>query len=370
MSTLKVDNIRHNNATSDAITMASDGTCTARITGMTGGGGLSHRNIIINGACMVAQRGVTSTSGGYHTVDRLPSYYSGGGITQSQGTLTSGTPFEKGFTNYFRVTNSTAYTSADGARSIIPKIEAQDIRNSGWNYQSSSSFITFSFYVRSSVTQEFYAFARTNDGTMQRYPFSLGTLSANTWTKVTKTIPGNSNLTFDNDNGRGLDFFMYAFLGTDYTSSGATLNTWGTLDNTARMPDYATGWYTTNDASFQITGVQLEVGSVSTPFEHRSYGEELSRCQRYYYKDANIDHRLADGQIACNTTGAYALPVGSVHPTTMRANPILTLSGFNYVGCSFNSSNTNTIAWGMRVTTDNTSQFRITAGQAEFNAEL
>ena len=109
---------------------------------------------------------------------------------------------------------------------------------------------------------------------------------------------------------------------------------------------------------------------MATPFEHRSYGEELSRCQRYYYKDANIDHRLADGQIACNTTGAYALPVGSVHPTTMRANPILTLSGFNYVGCSFNSSNTNTIAWGMRVTTDNTSQFRITAGQAEFNAEL
>ena len=129
-------------------------------------------------------------------------------------------------------------------------------------------------------------------------------------------------------------------------------------------------WYTTNDAAFRITGVQLEVGPVATPFEHRSYGEELSRCQRYYYKDANIDHRLADGQIACNTTGAYALPVGSVHPTTMRANPILTLSGFNYVGCSFNSSNTNTIAWGMRVTTDNTSQFRITAGQAEFNAEL
>ena len=111
MSTLKVDAIRHNSATSDAITTAADGTCTAKITSV-GGGQLSNRNIIINGACMVAQRGVTSTSGGYHTVDRLPSYYTGGGITQSQGTLTSGTPFEKGFTNYFRVTNSTAYTSA------------------------------------------------------------------------------------------------------------------------------------------------------------------------------------------------------------------------------------------------------------------
>ena len=326
MSTLKVDAIRHNSATSDAITTASDGTCTARITGMTGGGGLSHRNIIINGACMVAQRGVTSTSGGYHTVDRLPSYYTGGGITQSQGTLTSGTPFEKGFTNYFRVTNSTAYTSADGARSIIPKIEAQDIRNSGWNYQSSSSFITFSFYVRSSVTQEFYAFARTNDGTMQRYPFSLGTLSANTWTKVTKTIPGNSNLTFDNDSGRGLDFFMYAFLGTDYTSSGVNLNAWGAYTSADRTPDFTNTWASTTNATFDVTGLQLEVGDTATSFEHRSYGDELARCQRYYIR------LTAGGSNLLHFTGStkqqqYVSCSRVELPTTMRAAPSISFTG-------------------------------------------
>jgi len=125
---------------------------------------------------------------------------------------------------------------------------------------------------------------------------------------------------------------------------------------------------TSND--FFITGIQLEVGSVATDFEHRSFAQELALCQRYYYEDPDISHRMADGQVACNTTGSYTLPVGSAHPTTMRANPTLTLVSVNYSGCSFNSSNTNTMAWGMRVTTDNTTQFRITAGSATFDAEL
>ena len=75
MSTLKVDNIRHNSASSDAITMAADGTCTARITGMTGGGGLSHRNLIINGAMTISQRTTSSSTvgagSGYSVMDRF-----------------------------------------------------------------------------------------------------------------------------------------------------------------------------------------------------------------------------------------------------------------------------------------------------------
>ena len=187
MSTLKVDAIRHNSATSDAITTAADGTCTAKLTSVSGGQ-LSHRNIIVNGACMVAQRGTSSTSGGYQTVDRFPAYHTGGAVTQSQGKLTSGTPFDNGLPNYMRITNTTANTASDHARSIIYKIEAQDIRHSGWNYKSSSSYITFSFYVRSSVNQQFYIMARTQDGTQLAYPFSIGTLSADTWTKVTLSL--------------------------------------------------------------------------------------------------------------------------------------------------------------------------------------
>ena len=245
-------------------------------------GQLSHRNIIVNGACMVAQRGTSSTSGGYQTVDRFPAYHTGGAVTQSQGTLTSGTPFDNGLPNYMRITNTTANTASDHARSIIYKIEAQDIRHSGWNYKSSSSYITFSFYVRSSVSQQFYIMARTQDGTQLQYSFSIGTLSADTWTKVTHSIPGNSNLTFDNNSDRGLEFFIYAALGTDFTSSSVSLNTWGAYTSAARLPDYANTWASTTNATFDITGLQLEVGSVATPFEHRSYCEELARCQRYF----------------------------------------------------------------------------------------
>ena len=92
-----------------------------------------RKNLVINGAMQVAQRGTSSTSGGYQTVDRFPAYYTGGAMTQSQGSLTSGSPFEKGFTKYLRITNTTANTGTDGSRSIIVKLEAQDIANSGWN---------------------------------------------------------------------------------------------------------------------------------------------------------------------------------------------------------------------------------------------
>jgi len=335
MSTLKVDAIRHNSATSDAITTAADGTCTAKLTSVSGGQ-LSHRNIIVNGACMVAQRGTSSTSGGYQTVDRFPAYHTGGAVTQSQGTLTSGTPFDNGLPNYMRITNTTANTASDHARSIIYKIEAQDIRHSGWNYKSSSSYITFSFYVRSSVNQQFYIMARTQDGTQLAYPFSIGTLSADTWTKVTHSIPGNSNLTFDNNSDRGLEFFIYAALGTDFTSSSVSLNTWGAYTSSARLPDYANTWASTTNSTFDITGLQLEVGDTATTFEHRSFQEELLRCMRYYQQITGDDRGYngatgSSGSFKNSVIGIYngATDVRAVyyHMVPMRDEPTLTVLG-------------------------------------------
>ena len=141
MSTLKVDAIRHNSATSDAITMASDGTCTTKITSV-GGGQLSHRNIIINGAMTVAQRGQSSTSSGYHTVDRFQVNNSATdeAPTQAQVDVASGTtPYSLGFRKALKVTNGNQ-TSGAGTSDFIRAlyyIEAQDLANSGWNYKSS-----------------------------------------------------------------------------------------------------------------------------------------------------------------------------------------------------------------------------------------
>ena len=288
MSTLKVDAIRHNSATSDAITTAADGTCTAKLTSVNGGQ-LSHRNIIINGAMLVAQRGVTSTStSAYSTVDRFAITISNTDETptQAQADVASGTtPYTLGFRKSFKITNGNQTSGAGPSdRIVIAQIlEAQDIANSGWNYTSTSSYITLSFWVKSSVAQNFYGYIKTDDGTAQNYPFETGSLTADTWTKITKTIPGNSNLQFDNNNASGLRIHITPFLGTDYTAS-PTLNTWAAYASGTRTPDQTSTWYTTNDATFEITGVQLEVGDTATSFEHLSFGEELLRCYRYYYR--------------------------------------------------------------------------------------
>ena len=375
MSTLKVDAIRHNSATSDAITTAADGTCTAKLTSVSGGQ-LSHRNIIVNGACMVAQRGTSSTSGGYQTVDRFPAYHTGGAVTQSQGTLTSGTPFDNGLPNYMRITNTTANTDSNHARSIIYKIEAQDIRHSGWNYKSSSSYITFSFYVRSSVSQQFYIMARTQDGTQLAYPFSIGTLSADTWTKVTHSIPGNSNLTFDNNSDRGLEFFIYAALGTDYTSSSVSLNTWGAYTSSARLPDYANTWASTTNSTFDITGLQLEVGDTATTFEHRSHAEELSRCKRYYYDMTTSNS--AYSRLIIHQNGYFQHPQIN-HPVEMRAAPTITFSTVARRALNGGSDTTDSISnttsgktnWTSYVSnTSNTFQTFIYYYPIKFEAEL
>ena len=282
MSTLKVNAIRQTAASSDAVTLASDGTCTAKITN-----NLSNRNLIINGAMQVAQRGTTATSDGYKTVDRFQILYTNTdeAPTQSQVDVAAGTtPYTLGFRKAYRITNGNQ-TGGLGAADVIradTKLEAQDFANSGWNYKSASSYITLSYWVKSSVAQEFFGYFYTSDSPSYRYGWSLGSLSADTWTKITKTIPGNSNLVFDNNNDIGCWLNLFGIWGTDGTASDAPMNTWAAWDTAKRTPDQASTWYTTNDATFDITGVQLEVGDVATVFEHRSYSDELQRCKRYY----------------------------------------------------------------------------------------
>ena len=277
------------------------------------------KNLIINGAMQVAQRGTSSTSSGYQTVDRFAIGFGEGAITQAQVDLTSSdTPYASGFRKAYKLTNSTASTAAAAARDIRYQIEAQDIATSGWDSTSSSSNITLSFWVKSSVAQTYYCFHYVPDSS-KHYVWSFA-LSADTWTKVTKTIPGASGVTINNDTGAGMSVQIVAFYGTDFTASGVTLNTWGAWSSSNRVPDMTNTWGGTTNATFEVTGVQLEVGSVATDFEHRSFGQELALCQRYYYK--HVDGNTQD--IGAGTYYTANLCAFSVKfPVAMRAAPTL-----------------------------------------------
>ena len=252
------------------------------------------RNLIINGAFQIAQRGTSSTSTVYQTEDRWMGLWGGTdeNCTQAQVALTSSDtgPWAKGFRKAFQITNGNQ-TSGAGANDYVElstSLESQDIANSGWDYTSTSGKVAFSFWVKSSVAQNFYGRFKTVDGTAQNYPFETGVLSGNTWTKITKTFPGHANITVTNDTGNGLTINIAGFAGTDYTGS-ASLTGWQAWDTSDRMPTNTDTWWRTNDSTLAITGLQLEVGDTATEFEHRSYGDELARCQRYYFMES-ADH--------------------------------------------------------------------------------
>ena len=374
------------------------GICTAttvNTTNLINATQLSHRNLIINGAMQVAQRGTSSTSSGHYTVDRFKITNTGTdeSPTQAQVDVSSGTtPYTSGFRKALKVTNGNQ-TGGAGAGDFIwiqYIVEAQDIATSGWNYISSSSYVTLSFWIKSSVAQDFKGYLRSRDGTNYEYPFATGSLSADTWTKVTKTIPGNSNIQIDNDNEAGFEINLFPFLGTDRTDNGATENAWATYNSSQRTRDNTSTWYTTNDATLEVTGYQLEVGSVATPFEHRSISDELARCQRYFFNvTGNNQFRTNIPAFANSSTNVRAMVS---FPTPMRATPTFSGSATNMVFDSSDDSATflcsalqqggsmtNTDPHGMLIEVSTSSmtagqagvlEFRADNGELNFSAEL
>ena len=292
------------------------------------------RNMIINGGALVAQRAKDATevqSTGYGSVDRFRLEYSGTdeAPVQLQSTLSSSdsgdNPYKAGLTRAFHVRNGNQ-TSVGAADYLIVlyRIEAADLRNSGWDYTNPNSFVTLSYYIKVNTGQNFYVTLKTADGTPQKYAMETGTLSNQTWKRVTHTIPGNSNLQFDENTDEGLEIEWSLFRGTDYTGS-MSLNAWAANNNSVRTPDQTNTWYDTNNANFELTGVQLELGPVATPFEIKSFADELRRCQRYFFKlggyypaDSEVYTTLAFGIHANSTTAKTHI----IHPVTMRSTDI------------------------------------------------
>ena len=320
-----------------------------------------NKNLIINGAMTIQQRMDSSTSGGQNltgikTVDRFSLDFSGtdNPPTQIPVDVAAGTtPYTSGFRRCFKIINGnqTSGAGADDSIVITYKTEAQDMANSGWNYTSASSYVTLSFWVKASVAQNYFFRLQTRDGTNYNYPMETGALSADTWTKITKTIPGNSNLVINNDNGEGPKIEWCMFRGTNQTASSVTLNQWAAAGDTITTPDQTSTWYTTDDATFEITGVQLEVGSVATDFEFRSFGHEISLCERYFQRiprnPSDGYGGICNGRCNSSTTAEQILTFPE-----MRATPTLNSSGNLRIlhGGSAKGVNSITLLHGARTT--------------------
>ena len=329
-------------------TLNSDGvSCTGISTAKTfvpTEGQLSHRNLVINGAMTIAQRGTSSTSAGYQTVDRFTTSMAGTdeACTWAQGTVAADTdPWNAGFRNTFKVTNGNQTSGAGAADdiSMSQNIESQTLAKSGWDYTSSSSYITLSFWAKSSVAQTFYTGFRIYGSDQREYCFAY-TLAANTWKKVTHAIPGGSGHTIVDSTAIGAFIQWPMWWGGNYTSSGRALNTWQVKNNASNYPDYTSSWYTTNDATFELTGVQLEVGSAATPFEHRTFSDELNRCQRYYFTYG----RWMGASRVSATTRSFTISTptpmrlcGSVNSGTYT-NPVSSNGDVVYVGATRHTS--------------------------------
>tara|TARA_R100000329_G_scaffold148085_1_gene136496 strand:- start:87 stop:1226 length:1140 start_codon:yes stop_codon:yes gene_type:complete len=299
-----------------------------------------RRNLVINGSMTIAQRGTSSTSDSYRTVDRTRTNHGGASVTQTQQTLSSGSPYDEGFRYFYRVANTATSSATSANMQMFQFIEAQNIAGSGWQYTSSSSYVTFSAWVRSSLAGTYMFRLRSFDGTAQNYA-SKFTLAADTWTKITKTVPGNSNLQFDNDTARGLEVNITVHFGTNYTSSSFVDDAWAAFASDSRSDDFDQNWCNTASATFDTTGWQFEVGDKSTPFEHRSYGEELALCQRYYYvRDFGIYDIIAMGH-ALGNRGGYLLHT----PVSMRIKP--SVSQGSYIHCWYNNAGSVTAQNGL-----------------------
>ena len=377
MSTLNVEGIKNTSASSNAITLATDGTCTAKVTN-----NLSNRNVIQNGAMEVAQRStsVAITGGGYHTVDRWQTVANSSmtyAVTMSQED--DGPP---GFRKSLKLLTTAAKTPSGSENYILrTRLEEYDIYRFDYG-RSSCKEATVSWWVKSNKTgtysNQWYLKRNGSGDISMTTSYTIDT--ANTWEKKSTVIPVYTT-SFSHVTGTACGLMMDWHLASgpdditgafSWTGQGAARAVTGQVNILDTVNNY-----------FQITGIQLEVGSTPTDFEHIRYGEELSKCQRYcrvYGGNASYE-RIGIGYFSNTTRLECPLTLAP----QMRTTPSLTVSSaghwkaespsgsgeFTAVGLDGNSSNQVAIVWGDksntftagesgRFLTDNTTDARIT----------
>ena len=312
MSTIKVAAIQHPSAATAAITLDADGGA------LIGGQAAYARNLLYNGAMQVAQRGTSvtgNTGGGYLTADR----WQVGNVTLGTWTQTveNDAPTGSGFRKSLKMLCTTA-DAAPAAADLLrfeQYLEGQDVQRIAKG-TSAAQQLTLSFWVKSNVTGTYIT--ELLDADNSRSISSSYSISASaTWEKKTITFAADTTGVFDNDNATSLRVAFALGAGSDYTS-GTLATAWGAI-TTANRYVGQTNLAAATSNYWQVTGVQLEVGPAATPFEFKSFGQELRECQRYFSKfgGTQTNERIALAFIA-NSTTAYPQFIPKV---SMRTNP-------------------------------------------------
>jgi len=286
-------------------------------------GALSNRNLIINGAMQVAQRGtsVSSTFSNY-LVDRFTT-----STTMTTYTYSQSTDAPSGFSNSSKVEVTTAeVAAASDFMAFVYNLEGQDLQRLAKGTVSAES-VTVSFWVKSNVTGTYILEFDDNDNS-RNINKSYTVDVSGTWEYKTITFEGDTSGVFDNDNQLSGILRWFLDTGTNFTT-GTLATSWEATNNVNRATGITGTFGDTIGNYINITGVQLEVGDTATPFEHRSYGEELQRCLRYY--EASYEAGLsgnANGMVsgtALDNSGVDSIQ-GQSFSVMKRAEPTVTIS--------------------------------------------
>ena len=338
----------------NAITDASGGN-TATINGQTPTeSNMAGRNRIINGDMRIDQRNagasVTPTAG--YTLDRWLVYESTDGAISIQ--QVSDAP--SGFSTSLKATTTTADSSLGATQYcyLEHRIEGYNFSDLGFGTASAQN-VTLSFQVKSSLTGTFGG-VLMNSANNRCYPFTYTINAASTWETKSVTVAGDTTGTWVGaTNGIGIRAIFGLGLGSTYSG---TAGAWAGAELYA--PTGAVPLIGTLNATWQITGVQLEAGSVATPFERRFYGQELALCQRYYYSMPSMTNYPAFHY----NFSAYT---NVILPVTMRTTPTVTANGIGSTYYEAGTLRTFTVAGFAGISTQSVSlQVNVSGGTSGF----
>ena len=288
---------------------------------------LSHRNMVINGEMLVDQRGTTSSAvtNSTYKIDRFIDMYGNGPVHSVQRVTETPTNLSDFFKYSMKIKQTTASGSAtpgtDDYNFLQYTVEGQDCAHLKLGTAQARTF-TLSFYVKSTVAG-IYSVGINNGAYNRSFSKKYTISSASTWERISLTFTGDTTGTWATDNTVGLSVRWNLGGGTDRTAAEGS---WGSgYQDGADGSTGANTFSNTVNAEFHITGVQLELGSVATPFEHRSYADELRRCQRYFYRA--VCHNAYQGFLVVSNYASTSARGTFFLPQVMRAVPTFSDSG-------------------------------------------